>query len=424
MERVFISGMGVVSCLGNDRDTFWANLTSGNCGLDRLQLQSATTLQVEIGGQVRNLDLSRVAMNERLSVKRMDRCSQFAVYAAREALEDAGLPTSNLGDRCAVVLGCAVAGLETCESQKARFIEKGASAVSPFAVSTLMPNAPAANISLAFDIHGSSRVISSACSSSGQAMIDALDSLRLGRADVVVTGGAEATLTDMLISAFSNMKAMCRDRNDEPKKAMRPFDAHRTGFVMSEGAAVLIFETETHLRKRGGTAWAEVLSGSSTSDAFSLVRPDPQGTQAFAVIRNALEQAGLTGSDIADSTYVSAHGTSTRYNDAIETEVIKALFGSSAYHLQMSSIKSMLGHMLGAACAVEMAACCRAVHEGILPPTINYETLDPECDLNYVPNMALRKDVRYAINNSFGFGGHNVCLILQSVQDNQLRKST
>ncbi len=414
--------MGVVSCLGNNTETFWGTLTSGSCGLDRLQLQSPTALQVEIGGQVRDLDVSRIAVNDRVSVKRMDRCSQFAVHAAREALEDAGLPLSNLGNRYSVVLGCAVAGLETCEAQKARFIEKGASAVSPFAVSTLMPNAPAANISLAFDIHGSSYVISSACSSSGQAMLAAMDALRLGRADVVVTGGAEATLTDMLISGFSNMKAMCRDRNDAPRKSMRPFDADRSGFVMSEGAGVLIFETEDHLRNRGGKAWAEVLSGSSTSDSFSLVRPDPQGTQSVAVIRNALEEAGLTGDVIADSTYVSAHGTSTRYNDAIETEIIKAVFGPRAYQLQMSSIKSMLGHMLGAACAVEMAACCRAVQEGILPPTINYETPDPECDLNYIPNSAIRKDVRYAINNSFGFGGHNVCLIVQSVQDKELRR--
>jgi 3-oxoacyl-(acyl-carrier-protein) synthase len=191
---------------------------------------------------------------------------------------------------------------------------------------------------------------------------------------------------------------------------------------MSEGAAVLIFETETHLRNRGGRAWAEVLSGTSTSDAFSLVRPDPEPRQAAESVRDALEQAGLNIDEIADETYVSAHGTSTRYNDIMETETLKSVFGRNAYRLQISSIKSMLGHMIGAACAVEMAACCRALHEGVLPPTINYETPDPGCDLNYVPNTAVKKDVRYAVNNSFAFGGHNVSLVLEKVEDDDLRR--
>jgi 3-oxoacyl-[acyl-carrier-protein] synthase II len=254
-------------------------------------------------------------------------------------------------------------------------------------------------------------------------MIDAMEYLRRGEADFVVTGGTEASLTRLGISSFVNMKAMCRTCNDTPKTSMRPFDADRSGFVMSEGASVLIFETEEHLRKRGGKAWAEVLSGRSTSDSYHLVQPDPEGRQAVKAISSALKSANLNPEDIAGQTYVNAHGTSTKFNDAMETVALKKIFGERATDLQISSTKSMLGHMIGAACAVEMSACALALSRGVLPPTINQETADPECDLNYVPNKALNKQATYAINNSFGFGGHNVSLVIRNIDDDQLRRS-
>jgi 3-oxoacyl-[acyl-carrier-protein] synthase II len=422
MQRVFISGIGVASCLGNDRTTFWKNLVNGECGIDRLQAHDATDLGVTIGGEVRDLDHERINVNDQVSARKMDPASRFAVYAAHEALEDAGLPTADLGEDVAVVIGAGLSGLETYEFQLERLLSKGPDRVSPFTIPMLMPNAPPGNISLAFGAHGSCYTTSSACSSSGHAMIDAIEMLRRGEASAVITGGTEASLTRLGIASFVKMKAMNKSMNDRPKQSMRPFDANRGGFIMSEGASVLIFETEDHLRQRGGTAWAEMLSGRSTSDSFHLVQPDPEARQATKAIQYALRSAGLDPANIADDVYVNAHGTSTSYNDSMETVALKSVFGENASKLKISSTKSMLGHMIGAACAIEMSACALALAHGILPPTINYDTPDPECDLDYVPNKAVQKPVRYAINNSFGFGGHNVSLIAGQVQDEALRK--
>ena len=422
MERVFVSGLGFATCLGNDRETFWKNLTAGVCGIDTLQIHDTTDLAVNIGGEIREVDTSRINVNDKVAAKKMDRASQFAVLAAHEALEDAGLPTTDLGDRVAVIVGAGLAGLETYETQMERLLTKGPSRVSPFTIPMLMPNAPPSNISLAFGANGTAYTTSSACSSSGHAMIDAMEYLRRGEADVVITGGTEASLTRLGIASFSNMKAMCRNRNDDPKASMRPFDTDRSGFIMAEGASILIFETESNLRKRGGTAWAEVLSGSSTSDSFHLVQPDPEGRKAVVAINNALQAAELNPADIADQTYVSAHGTSTRFNDSMETVALKKVFGDAASQLQISSVKSMLGHMIGAACAVEMSTCCMGLANGLLPPTINYETPDRDCDLSYIPNTAIEKDVRYAVNNSFGFGGHNVSLVVRKVDEGDLKR--
>ena len=422
MQRVFISGIGITSCLGNDRHSNWNALTSGASGLHTLKLHDTTDLDVTIGGEVQDLDLGRVNINDLVSAKRMDRASQFSVFAAHEALEDAGLPTADLGERVSVIMGAGLAGLETYEFQHEKMLNRGPSRVSPFTIPMLMPNAPPACISLAFGIHGSCHTCSSACSSSGHAMIDALEFLRQGNADVVVTGGTEASLTRLGIASFVKMKAMCRDSNDSPASSMRPFDDTRAGFVMAEGASVLIFETEDHLRKRGGRAWAEVLGGQATSDAFHLVQPDPEGRKAVRAIQMALDACELDASGIARSTYVNAHGTSTRYNDTMETVALKKVFGDDARELRVSSTKSMTGHMIGAACAVEMSASALALSTGILPPTINYTTPDPDCDLNYIPNESIEADVRFAINNSFGFGGHNVSLIAGRVDDPDLKR--
>ena len=423
MQRIYISGIGVVSCLGNDRQTLWKNLTTGQCGIDRLTAHDTKDLDVWIGGEVKGLDDDRININDLVSTRKMDRASQFAVHAAHEALEDAGLPTKDLGENVAVIMGAGLAGLETYEFQMERLLTKGPSRVSPFTIPMLMPNAPPGNISLAFGARGTCYTTSSACSSSGHAMIDAMEYLRRGDADLVITGGTEASLTRLGISSFVNMKAMNKSMNDRPQESMRPFDADRGGFIMAEGASVLIFETEEHLRKRGGTAWAEVLSGRSTSDSFHLVQPDPQGRQAVKAINAAIQRAGLNAEEIADDVYVNAHGTSTMYNDSMETVALKSVFGESARRLSISSTKGMLGHMIGAACAIKMSACVLALTTGILPPTINLKTPDPACDLNYIPNTAVQKPVKYAINNSFGFGGHNVSLVISRVDDPGLKRA-
>jgi 3-oxoacyl-[acyl-carrier-protein] synthase II len=423
MQRIFISGIGAVSCLGNDRRTLWKNLTASRCGIDTLKVHDTKDMEVNIGGEVLDLNEARVNVNENVSSRKMDRASQFAVHAAFEALEDAGLPTQNIGESAAVILGAGLAGLETYETQHEKLLTRGPSRVSPFTIPMLMPNAPPGNVSLAFGIRGTAYTTSSACSSSGHAMIDAFEYLRRGDADFIVTGGTEASLTRLGISSFVNMRAMNKACNDRPKQSMRPFDADRGGFIMSEGASILIFETEEHLRKRGGKAWAEVLSGRSTSDSFHLTQPDPEGRQAVRAIQLALAKAGLNPESIATDTYVSAHGTSTHYNDAMETVALKSVFGKHAENLHISSIKSMLGHMIGAACAIEMSACAIALSSGILPPTINYDKPDPDCDLNYIPNSAINKPCRYAVNNSFGFGGHNVSLVIARVDDPTLQRT-
>lgn len=422
MQRIFISGIGVASCLGSNREKFWNNIVNGQCGIDRLVLRDIKDMDVTIGGEVHDLDLSRINVNDLVSAKKMDRASQFAVHAAHEALEDAGLPTKDVGENAAVIIGAGLAGLETYEFQMERLLTKGPSRVSPFTIPMLMPNAPPSNISLAFGVRGTCYTTSSACSSSGHSMIDAMEHLRRGDSDFVITGGTEASITRLGLSSFSNMKAMNKTMNDRPKESMRPFDADRGGFIMAEGASVLIFETEEHLRRRGGTAWAEVLSGRSTSDSYHLVQPDPEGRQAVKAINAALQKAGLNAADIVGDTYVNAHGTSTNYNDAMETTALKAVFGADAAKLHISSTKGMLGHMIGAACAIEMSICSLAMTTGILPPTINYKTPDPTCDLYYIPNKAVEKRVKYCINNSFGFGGHNVSLVVQRVDDPTLKR--
>jgi 3-oxoacyl-[acyl-carrier-protein] synthase II len=415
MQRVFVTGIGVVAPVGNSKREFWDALVAGRSGIRKLESIDVTDLPVTIGGEVRNLATELANVNDKVSVRRMDKASIFAVIAAREALADAGLDPDKLGQRCGVVVGSGLAGLITLQEQTENLLTKGPRSVSPLTIPILMPNAAPANISLAFNITGPTYNVASACASSGHAMIDAFELLREGLVDVMITGGTEAAMTRLSISAFGNMRATTRKYNDRPEKASRPFDADRDGFVMSEGACILVFETEEYWQRRGGRAYAEFVGFGSTMDAFHLVQPDPSAVGATQAVQGALNMAGWDPAAIADQTYVNAHGTSTKFNDLMETMALKQVFDGEAQKLQISSTKSVTGHLIGAACAVEMAACALALDEGVLPPTINYETPDPECDLDYTPNTARKAQVRYALNNSFGFGGHNVCLALQKV---------
>lgn len=410
MRRVFITGVGVVSPIGNTKAAFWDALIHGRCGVRRLQSMDLADLPVTIGGEVVDLDMSAANINDKVHSRKMDRSSVFAVVSAAEALRDAGLDPQSLGERCGVVVGSGLSGLATLQEQTENLLARGPRGVSPFTIPILMPNAAPANVSLAFNVTGPAYTVASACSSSGHAFIDAFEMLRRNEVDAVLVGGSESSLTRLGISAFANMRAMTKKYNDCPEKASRPFDADRDGFVMSEGGAMLVLEGEDHLAKRSVRPLVEIVGYGSTMDSHHLVQPDPSAQGAIRAIRQALRMANWDPEAIAGKTYVNAHGTSTKYNDLAETIALKEVFGSAASRLQISSTKGSTGHLIGAACAVEMAACVLAFEKGILPPTINQENPDPECDLDYIPNFARQATVDFALNNSFGFGGHNVCI--------------
>ena len=415
MSRVFVTGMGVVSPLGNSVGHLWSGLTEGRSGVNRLQRIDTTGLAATIGGEVQGLDNAPFDLPEQVAWRRMDRASRFAVSAAKQAIVDAGIDPAEFGHRCAVVVGAGLSGLDTLQQQTDILLNRGPDRVSPLTIPLLMPNAAPANVSLTFGIRGPAFTVSAACASSGLAIIQATELLRSGTADIVITGGTESSLTRLGIAAFCRMGAMVTKFNDDPQRATRPFDANRSGLVMSEGAGILILESEESVIRRGAVTHAEVLGYGSTSDACHLVRPEPSGQGAAQAIRQALSSAGVDGAAIASRTYINAHGTGTKANDVAETLALKAAFGASSQELKVSSTKSMTGHMIGAAGAVESVACVRTLQTGIIPPTINLETRDPECDLNLVTGSAQQADIHYAINNTFGFGGHNVSLVLGRV---------
>lgn len=417
MSRIFVTGMGVASPLGNSVEQLWSNLTEGRSGIDRLQRIDTTDLASTIGGEVHGLEDAPFELPEQVAWRRMDRASRFAVSAAHQAIGHAGITAAEFGHRCAVMIGAGLSGLDTLQQQTDILLSRGPARVSPLTIPLLMPNAAPANVSLTFGIRGPAFTVSGACASSGLAIIQATELLRSGAADVVITGGTESSLTRLGIAAFCRMGAMATKFNDNPQKAICPFDANRSGLVMSEGAGILILESEQSVARRGATPYAEVLGYGSTSDACHLVRPESSGQGAAQAIRQSLKSAGIAETDdalreAASQTYINAHGTGTKANDVAETLALKEAFGGAAQQLKVSSTKSMTGHMIGAAGAVESIACVRTLQTGIIPPTINLETPDPECDLNLVTGTAQEFDIQYAINNTFGFGGHNVSLIL------------
>ena len=414
-RRVFVTGLGTVNPLGNSVAAYWQGLVAGRSGIARIQQIEVGDLGTQIGGEVRDLDVSRAEVNDRALARRMDRASQFAVIAAREALEHSGNLLAALGDRAAVVLGAGLSGLMTLQQQTEILLQGGPRKVSPLTIPLLMPNAAAANVSLAFGLHGASYSVSSACASSGHAMIDACRLIQADEADLVITGGTEASLTRLGFSSFINMRAMAKQGEDCPTKACRPFEKNRTGLIMSEGAGVLVFESEERIAQRGGRALAEVVGYATTSDAFHLTQPREDAEFAGKAISGCLARAGVVAAEIADQVYVNAHGTATKHNDAMETVALRRAFGESVAKLRISSTKSMTGHLIGAASGVEMIACCLALRDNILPPTINLDEPDPECNLDFIPHSARKAQVEYALNNCFGFGGHNVSMLLKRV---------
>ncbi len=404
--RVVVSGIGAVTPLGLDMKTTWEGLVAGRSGIDRITLCDPTPLATKFAGEVKGFDPTSYVSKK--DARRMDRFAQLGVAAAKQAVEDAGIKvdSSNNGD-IAVVVGSGIGGLTTLYQETKVLIESGPERVSPFLAPMMISDMAAAQVSIILGIKGLNLCTTSACSSSADAIGVAFELIRRGDASVALAGGAEAIINPLGITAFNALRAIST-RNDEPQKASRPFDAKRDGFVISEGACILVLESLEHARQRGARILAELISYGATADAFHMTQPDEDGDGAARAMSLALRKAGLKPTDID---YINAHGTSTQLNDKTETLAIKKVFGEQAYKVPISSTKSMTGHLIGGAGAIEAAICINTILHGIIPPTINLEYPDPECDLDYVPNKARQKTVNTALSNSFGFGGHNSVLI-------------
>jgi 3-oxoacyl-[acyl-carrier-protein] synthase II len=406
-RRIVITGMGVVTPLGHYVDEVWGKLLDGKSGIHPLTTLDTTNYKVRFGGDIPDFDINDFA--DPKDVKRLDRFTQFALRAGGMAVQDSGIDFEGEDrDRCGVILGSGIGGLFEIENQTERMVCKGPDRVSPFTVPKMMLNAAGGNLSIRYGLKGPNFAIATACASATNAMGEALRSIRLDETDVVITGGTEAAITRMGLAAFENMRALST-RNDDPQRASRPFDVDRDGFVLAEGAGILIFEELGHARARGAKIYAEVLGYGTTSDAGHITAPDPEGRGAGGAMRAAMRDARL-GPDDVD--YINAHGTSTPLGDKAETVAIKNVFGDRAYGLSISSTKSALGHSLGASGGIEMVITTKALMESKIPPTINLDNPDPACDLDYTPKVPKSRSIRAALNNSFGFGGHNACIVV------------
>jgi 3-oxoacyl-[acyl-carrier-protein] synthase II len=401
--------MGVVTPIGNDVPTFWRNLVAGKSGISRIDAFDTTDYPVKIAGQVRDFDPGQFMDHK--EARRLDRFAQFAVAAAMQAVEDAKLKiTPDNAERVGVYIGSGIGGTHTLLENHRILLERGPRRVSPTVVPMMISNMASGQVSILLGAKGPNSSPVSACATGTHAIGDAFKIIQRGAADVMIAGGAEAAIIELALAGFSNAKALST-RNDEPERASRPFDAQRDGFVMAEGAGVLVLEALDHALARGAHIHAEIIGYGMSGDAYHIVAPEPQGEGAYRSMREALADAGIRPEEVD---YINAHGTSTDLGDKLETVAIKRAFGDHARRLAVSSNKSMIGHLLGAAGAVEAVATIKTIQEGVVPPTINLENPDPECDLDYVPNVARQMEVRTAISNSFGFGGHNATIVLRS----------
>ena len=406
-RRVVVTGMGAMTPLGLTLEETWEGLLAGRSGVGPITQFDASGLPVRIAGELKDFDPTRYINFK--AARRMARCSQVAIAMAQAALADAGfsLPLAD-EERVGVLVGSAVGGLDRAIAGVDTFRAKGLARISPFIITSSLANMPSHHVSHWAGAKGPISTVVAACATGTQAVGEAAEIIRRGAADVVICGGVEALIHFAPIAGFCAMRALSA-RNDEPERASRPFDAGRDGFVYSEGGALFVLEALEHARARGARIRAEVLGHASSSDAFHVAQPDPEGMGASRAMRWALDDSGLTPDDVG---YINAHGSSTPISDPIETRAIKRVFGERAYKIPISSTKSMIGHAMGGAGAIEAAACVLTVEQGIIHPTINLETPDPECDLDYVPEGARKADVRFALSNSFGLGGQNACLVL------------
>jgi 3-oxoacyl-[acyl-carrier-protein] synthase II len=406
-RRVVITGLGVVSPLGNDLKSFWDNLVGGKCGVGPITSFDASKYDTKIAAEVKEFNPAPAFPSPK-EIRRTDLFAQYGVHAAWQALRDAGLDQEQPDrDEIGVFIGSGIGGLHTTADQHKILVERGPSRLSPFMIPMLISNMASGLVSMYFNLRGPNFSTCSACATANHALGEAWRTMKMGDAKVMLAGGAEATVMEIGIGGFCAMKAMST-RNDDPQHASRPFDKERDGFVMGEGAGVLVLEEYEHARARGARIYAEFVGYGNTADAHHLTAPSPGGEGAARCMKMALRTAGLRPEDIS---YINAHGTSTPQGDIAETEAIKVVFGEHARRLAVSSTKGATGHMLGAAGAVEMVVCAKAIETDTLPPTINYEVPDPQCDLDYVPNTSRQTKVNGIVNNSFGFGGHNASLV-------------
>jgi 3-oxoacyl-[acyl-carrier-protein] synthase II len=404
-RRVVVTGMGVVSPIGNSVREYWDSLLKGRSGADYITHFDASEHVTKFACEVK--DLSTEGIIEDKDVRKIDAYSQYALVAAHEAIQDSGLDFQKTDiNRVGVIVGSGVGGIQSFENETRKVVERGPRRVSPFFVPQMISDIAAGHISMKYNLRGPNYSIVSACATASHSIGDASRLILHGDADIMVTGGSEAAVSPMGVAGFNAMRALST-RNGEPQRASRPFDKNRDGFVIGEGSGILVIEELEHARKRGANIHAEIRGIGFTADAYHITAPAPGGEGAIRAMRRCIEDGKLNLDDID---YINAHGTSTPYNDKSETDAIKSTFGEYARKLNISSTKSMTGHLLGAAGGIELVASILAIKNGVIPPTINYEEPDPECDLNYTPNQPVERDLRSAISNTFGFGGHNACI--------------
>jgi len=407
-----VTGIGILCPLGSDAATTWEGLINGKSGIDYITLFDAESCETKFAGEVKGFDPTNYV--SRKEARHMDRFAQLAVAARLQAVEHAGLQINSTNqDSIGIVVGSGIGGLTTLFEQTKILLEKGPDRVSPFLTPMMISDMAAAQMSIVLGVKGPNLCTTSACSSGSDAIGVAYELIKQGGAQIALTGGSEAIINQLGITAFNALNAIST-RNDEPQLASRPFDAERDGFVIGEGACILVLEDLTHAQERGANILAEIISYGASADAFHITQPLEDGAGAARAMQTALNKAGLVPTDID---YINAHGTSTPLNDRMETRAIKTVFGDSAYHIPISSTKSMTGHLIGAAGAVEAAICIMVIQNGIIPPTINLIHPDPDCDLDYVPNIARRAKVTTALSSSFGFGGHNSALIFRQYSE-------
>ncbi|MCD6159837.1 MAG: beta-ketoacyl-ACP synthase II [Kosmotoga sp.] len=407
MRRVVVTGLGVISSIGNNLNDFWDSLENGISGIDWIKAFDTEKFRAKVAGEIKGFD--PVKYMDRKEARRMSRFVQLAIASATEAVDDSGLELNKEDPwKAGVIYGVGIGGMEVIEKQNQILLERGPDRVSPFLIPMTIANMAAGTLSIRFGLKGSCVTVVSACASSTNAIGEAFRAIKHGRLDIALAGGSEATITPLSIAGFDSMNALSRQ---SPDVASRPFDKNRDGFIMAEGSATLVLEDYEHAKKRGAKIYAEILGYGATDDAAHITAPDPEGEGAMMAMKLALDEAELSPDKVD---YINAHGTSTPMNDIMETRAIKALFGKRQ-DLNISSTKSMHGHALGAAGAIESVATILAMQRGVVPPTINLEEPDPECDLNYTPKIAVKKEIKYALSNSFGFGGHNASILFKRI---------
>jgi len=411
-RRVVVTGVGLITPLGTGTEKSWENLLDGRSGIRKITQFDATHFPCQVAGEVPDFEINQfIEIKEQ---KKMDRFIHFAFAAAKMAVEDSGLKiTKDNADRIGVLVGSGIGGLSAIEHYHTILLEKGPKRISPFFIPMLIINLAAGQISIHFGAKGPNSAVATACASGTHSIGDAFKIIKRGEADAMISGGTEAVITPLAVGGFSSMKALST-RNNEPEKASRPFDRNRDGFVMGEGAGIMVLEDMEHALSRGAKIYAEIIGYGMTGDAYHITSPPPEGEGAARCMRASLKDANIHPEEIG---YINAHGTSTKYGDELETQAIKSVFGKHAYKFAVSSTKSMTGHLLGAAGGVEGVICALSIFNKIIPPTINLENPDPECDLDYVPNKARAMDINVAMSNSFGFGGTNACIIFKRYTD-------